>query len=137
MTRFGLFFLSVIILCGCNSEQPLGVARGKVTFKGAVVPEGSVLFTDDSQGVAYVSDLDAEGNFAFQVARGHGLPTGTYQVAIQPPRGNKPSMEMVAPITVDPDKYPNIPKKYHDHKTSGFTATVKPGNNELFVFEMQ
>jgi hypothetical protein len=137
MIRFCLAVVAwAVLLCGCNSEPPLGVAKGKVTYKGQPATEGSVLFTDDSQGVAYVCDIDPQGNFVFQVAKGQGLPPGTYQVAIQPPRLNKPSMDMVPPVTVDPDKYPKIPKKYHDHKTSGFTATVKPGENEPFLFEM-
>lgn len=136
MARIGLAVACALALCGCNSEPPLGVARGTVTYKGAPVPTGAVLFTDDAQGVAFVCDIEKDGTFTFQVARGHGLPPGTYRVAVQPPRGNKPSMEMVAPVTVDPDKYPMIPKRYHDGKTSGLTATVKPGPNEPFAFEM-
>jgi hypothetical protein len=101
------------------------------------VGEGSVVFTDDSQGVSYVSDLDAEGRFVFQVAQGYGLPPGTYEVAIRPPRPNKPSLEYVAPNYAAKTNYPNIPNKYHEHKTSGLSVVVKAGANEPYVFDMK
>src|SRR5688500_13788053 len=117
-----------VLLAGCG-KPPLGEATGRVTFQGAAVGEGSVVFTDDSQGLSYVTDLDAEGRFVFQVAQGYGLPPGTYAVAVRPPRPNKPSLEFVAPNYKAKTNYPNIPKKYHDHKTSGFSAVVKAGAN--------
>jgi hypothetical protein len=126
-----------VLLAGCRAEPPLGRVTGQVTFQGVAVGEGSVVFTDDSQGVSYVSDLDADGRFAFQVAQGHGLPPGTYGVAIRPPRPNKPSLEFVAANYKAKTECPNIPKKYREHKTSGLSVVVKAGANEPYVFDMK
>jgi hypothetical protein len=126
-----------LLLAGCGGPPPLGRVTGKVTFRGVAVAEGAVVFSDDRQGVAYVSDLDADGSFAFQVAQGHGLPPGEYAVAIRPPRPNKPALGFVAPNTRPRAEPPDIPKKYHEHKTSGFSAVVKPGANEPYLFDMR
>ncbi len=124
------------VAVGCSSEPPLGAAAGRVTFRGAPVGEGSVVFADEAQGASYVTDLGADGGFAFQVARGEGLPPGTYAVAIRPPRPNKPALGYVPPNYKKTD-YSNIPKKYHDAKTSGLTATVKGGDGTPFEFDMK
>jgi hypothetical protein len=129
--------LCCVLLAGCNTRPPLGKVTGQVTYRGVPVSEGSIIFSDDSQGLSYVSDLDTQGRFVFQVAQGYGLPPGTYQVAIRPPRPSKPSLEYVTPKFEANKEYPNIPKPYREHATSGLTAVVKAGANEPYVFEMR
>jgi hypothetical protein len=101
------------------------------------VSEGCVIFTDGRQGLSFVSDLDAEGRFVFQVAQGFGLPPGNYEVAVSPPRPTKPSLENVAPEREANKAYTNIPKQYREPKTSGLSAIVKAGANEPYVFDMR
>lgn len=127
---------TAVAAAGCGGEPPLGSATGRVTFRGAPVSEGAIVFTDSAQGAAYVADLEADGKFAFQVARGAGLPPGTYEVTIRPPRPNKPALGYVAPNYKKAD-YPNIPKKYHEAKTSGLSVTVQSGEQAPFDFDMQ
>jgi hypothetical protein len=126
-----------VLLAGCSTRPPLGKVTGQVTFRGAPVSEGCIIFTDDGQGLSYVSDLDGEGRFVFQVAQGYGLPPGNYAVAIRPPRPSKPSLEYVAPKMDANKEYPNIPKQYREPKTSGLAAVVKAGGNEPYVFDLR
>ena len=123
----------LLVVSGCSSE-PLGTAAGKVTYKGAPVTEGSVEFSNSESGLTYLTDLQSDGSFKFEVAQGVGVPPGTYSVAIQPPR-IKPGLGYIPPNKSAGD-YPNIPRKYRSSKSSGFSASVKTGSNEPFVFEM-
>ena len=136
------FFATVALACsllmvGCSSPPPLGKVTGKVTFRGEAVSEGAIIFSDDSQGVAYVSDLTAAGDFVFEVAQGYGLPPGAYEVAITPPRSNKPGLGYIAPNYNAKTDFPNLPEKYREAKTSGLSAVVKAGANEPYVFDMK
>lgn len=131
-----VFIAGVVFGAGCSSEPPLGVAAGRVTFRGAPVGDGTVVF-DGPEGATYVADLEPGGAYAFQVARGVGLPPGRYAVAIRPPRPTKPGMGYIPPNMKKAD-YPNIPKKYHDPKTSGLEATVQAGAPAAsFDFDMK
>jgi hypothetical protein len=126
------------LLVGCSSKTPpLGKVAGMVTFKGHPLTEGSIVFSDAAQGLAIVSDLDGEGRFVFEVARGRGLPPGNYRVAIMPPGRAKPSLEFVAPsVQRTRLSFPNIPAKYLNEATSGLIAVVQSGENPEFRFEL-
>ena len=99
--------------------------------------EGTVAFANDRDGSTYVADLGPEGRFEFEVARGQGLPPGTYGVSITPPRPNKPALGYVAPNYKVKGEYPNIPQKYRDPKTSHLSVVVKAGDASPFAFEME
>ena len=58
-------------------------------------------------------------------------------MVIRPPRPNKPGLGYVAPNTKARTEQSEIPKKYHEHKTSGFAVVVKPGANEPYLFDMR
>ena len=135
--RYPLFssVLIVALLSSCRSERPLGKVAGRVTFRGQPVREGSVVFSDTVQGLTFFSNLNAEGEFVFEVARGYGLPPSTYKVSIQPPMP-KASLEYVAPDYSN-KTYPDIPEIYRSEVTSGFTAVVNAGDNPPYVFDMK
>jgi hypothetical protein len=128
----------LLAVSGCSTEVPLGVATGRVTYHGAPVTEGCVIFTDNERGAAYVAPLDADGKFELQVARGFGVPPGKYVVTIGPPRAT-PSMDPMKNFAGPPanKEFNNIPMKYRDEKTSGLEAVVVSGANEPFEFDMQ
>lgn len=131
---------SIVVACvlaaiGCSSEPPLGTASGRVTYRGNPVKKGVVEFSDGKSGLAYVAPLADDGSFKFQVARGHGLPPAAYVVSIGPPRV-MPGLGYIAPDYSTPNPV-DIPKKYRDPKSSGFTAEVAAGENAPFVFDME
>ena len=127
------------VMAGCGAtEEPLGVATGRVTYHGEPVTEGSVTFSDKVRGAAYVAPLGADGKFELQVARGFGVPPGKYVVTIGPPQA-MPSMDPAKNFAgpAGNKDYKNIPMKYRDEKTSGLEAVVVSGANNPFDFDMK
>ncbi len=107
-------------LVGCAAEQPTGSVSGKITCNGAPLRAGIVLFSSPETGVGASAELDASGGY--QIA---SIPTGEYQVAIQPPPPPAPhEMQPTSAIL-----RAGIPPKYQDPKTSGLAASVKEGAN--------
>ena len=109
-------------LTGCGPEEVLGRVEGKVTFQGEPVPEGIIVFDNDQTGVHITADLDADGEFIVDMAKGWGLPPGDYKVSITPPLLNLPIGVMATPDKIP--KFPNIPEKYRRSETSGLTLSV-------------
>jgi hypothetical protein len=132
----GAVVLAVTLgLVGCGGERKdvLGPTTGKVTFQGQPVAAGEVLF-DNGQGIARIAPLASDGAFVVESADGFGLPVGTYKVAIQPPRIEHPLGPIKEPPK--PQIFPNIPERFRDLKSSGFSAEIKAGKNEL-SFDMK
>jgi hypothetical protein len=101
---------------GCSSgDRPIPI-RGKVTFRGEPVTEGTVQFNDEKTGRGTEVELGPDG--AYQAA----LPAGEYKVIILPP------LRIVESQSGPPDpqfkKVKNIPEKYRSTATSGLSATV-------------
>ena len=127
----GAWFLVLPLLVGCSSGPAKGDVRGKVTFKGKAVKEGSVTFLNTKEGGAAEAQIGAEGAYAVQ----GGVVVGEYVVEIKP---------LIHIVDTDPGKSPpapvekaapDIPKKYRMQGTTTLKASVKPGKNEI-NFEM-
>lgn len=104
----------------CDNSWPIS---GKVTFCGKPVAVGMIRFSNPQAGIDFSANLGPDGAYKAIRAKGVGLPEGTYQVAILPPRINMPVG--IGP----PPKVPecrDIPAKYRQPSTSGLTLTVKP-----------
>ncbi len=104
---------------GCGGGQPTGAVSGTVTLEGSPLTAGVVLFSNPATGVGATAELDASGTY-----RVRSIPTGEYQVAVQPPPPPAPH-EMDQPGI----SRANVPQKYQDPKTSGLSTTVGPGSN--------
>ena len=76
--------------------------------------------------------LTSEGGYELQMARGFGLPLGTYQVAVNPPILEPPMPGGPAPEPKD-QTYDNIPLKYYRFETSGLSITVVEGDNPFDI----
>ena len=117
---------------GCVHPQPQE-ARGRVTFQGQPVPEGMVVIDNEAEGISLTSQLQPDGSFVVASHQGRNLPAGTYRFAVRPPL---PGGQSLSELTQAKRDYPNIPEKYRDPKTSGLTADVHAGVNEI-VIDMQ
>lgn len=127
-----LFF--AICLTGCGDKGPkLMPVSGRVTFQGKPVSVGMVRFSNPSAGIDMLADLQQDGVYSVRMAKGNGLPEGTYAVAVTPPRVDAPVGSMTTPTL---PKCPDIPAKYRDPSTSGLTLTLKSDNAE-FSIDMQ
>jgi len=121
--RWGLLAGLVVAACwaaGCAGGPPTGSVSGKVTCNGAPLSAGVVLFSNPQTGVGASAALDASGTYTIK-----SIPTGQYQVAIQPPP--PPAPHEMQQASAAPRA--SIPQKYQDPKKSGLTATVKEGAN--------
>lgn len=108
--------------CGGGSGKPAGTVAGKVTMKGNPVGAGSVNFLSAS-GTAAMAKIDESGSFKIDGS----LDAGDYKVYLLPP-----VPEPVPPGTKRPPtgKF-EVPQKYRDPSTSGLTAQVKEGANDI------
>ena len=116
---------------GCEKSEVLGKVSGKVTFQGKPVTEGLVLLANAENGVHVTAELRADGSFDVQTPGDSGLPLGTYQITITPPR-----VEFPIDVTEPPPiirTLNNIPAKYSSATTSELTLVVQEGENRLEV----
>lgn len=129
-----LLLLLALTIVGCGG-QPVGKVAGKVTYKGAPVTEGSIIFQNADGTVALSSNLGPDGSYAVTSADRDGLPPGDYKVAVSPGKiGSGEAPLVVAPGEAAPP--PTIPTKYHSIDTTDLKASVKAGDNAPFNFDL-
>lgn len=124
------------LLAGCH-KHPASLVAGTITFRGTPVASATVEASCEDTDATYVADVTKDGTYEFSTLAGPGLPCGPYRVAIKPPRGTKPSLEYQPPKPVRAEDYPNIPKRYHDAKTSGLRFDIAPNGETRFDFDMR
>jgi hypothetical protein len=128
-------FAMATVLSGCGgSNANVGAVSGKVTYRGQPVTEGTVSFMNAEAGTGAEAKLGQDGTYQVETPEG-GLPVGTYAVSISPPIYLDSSDPKTPPVMVE-KKVANIPEKYRSHYSSGLTAMVKEGSNEV-NFEMK
>ncbi len=117
---------ALLLFAGCGGKATAPV-NGKVKFKDgsdvSVLAGYSLTFESEGAKTSAVGDIKADGTFKLSTfGADDGAMPGKYRVAINPP--NNP----------DPDKPPTkskLPAKYENLDTSGLTAEVKPGKNNI------
>jgi hypothetical protein len=123
--------LTAISLAGCKPGPAIGEVRGKVTYKGKPVSEGTITFINPSGGGSGDAQLGPDGSYEIK----GGLVVGDYIVIVTP---------LIHYVDTDPGKTPpspeekpapNIPRKYRAQASSPLKATVKEGPN-TFNFDM-
>lgn len=122
-----------LVAVACGRKPELAQVAGEVTFQGAPVAEAIVLFSSAELGVYKTANV-VGGKFEVATPDGVGIKPGAYQVAISPPMVDHP----IGPILEPPKPvvYADIPRRFHDAQTSGFTAQLVAGENSL-TFDMQ
>lgn len=130
---FSFTLLALPVLTGCfgNSDQlPTAEVSGKVTYKGKPLPMGSVTFIPDTPGKAASGEIQEDGTYVLTTySKGDGAIIGNHKIMIISERdtSNLPaeSAEANEDLSLIPEKYSMSPK------TSGLTAVVKEGDNEI------
>lgn len=136
MVVLGFVCTTLCTFTGCGG-QPVGKVAGKVTYNGAPVSDGSIIFQSADGTVGLSANLAADGTFVMTSADRPGLPPGDYKVAVSPSKiGSGEAPLAVAPgeTTAPP---PSVPAQFHRVETSGLTATVKAGDNPPYNFALQ
>lgn len=125
--------------CGAASDVPsLAKVTGVVMLDGKPLTKGSVQFTPDSKqgttGRMALGDIGPDGEFTLTTSTpGDGAQVGFHNVSVvcvdAPPFDPKNPV----PTTV---KW-LIPEKYGVDQTSGLTAEVKEGEENILQFDLQ
>jgi hypothetical protein len=121
------FALALLAVAGCGPS--MGQVDGKVVWAdgkpAAELANGQVIFESPEMRITARGEIAADGTFTLRTSQeGDGAKVGEYQVAIVEHRvatGGEGSP--VAPQ--------RLADKYYDFKTSGLTATVKPGRHPV------
>ncbi len=127
LTRGWLWFaLAACLLVGCGRERVVHTVTGKVTYQGAPVAEGTIMFLDSTTQDANQAELGPRGTYTLQV------PPGSYRVAIQP------ILKQIGGEDGPPDYVlqgaDDIPEKYQQPETTDFRAEIKA--NATLDFDM-
>ena len=125
---------------GCSSKDKLHPLQGRVTYLGNPVSKGSmIIFGNPTSGIYMTSKFDENGDYRIEMAEGLGMPAGTYEVFIIPPQYNlSPEyIEKYRQTTTSPHlaRFPDIPLRYRDPKTSGLKITL-PEDGHIFNVDM-
>jgi len=136
------------LACGGGPRRPpVHPVQGRVTHNGAPAAGALVVFHPkdalaDIRAVRPNGEVDAEGNFRLSsFGRDDGAPAGDYLIAVTWAAPPKPAAagkvtglggEGEAKETAD-----RLGSRYANPNSSGLTATVKPGENQIPPIELK
>lgn len=124
-------FLMGVTGCKNTNSQPSGVKiEGTVSYQGKPISEGTIHFSDQSQGTGGSATIGADGHYISNST----LPYGDYDVSIQPPL-----IEIQVPNAAPTEGFkemPEIPKKFRSAVTSGLTANIS-ATSTIFDFDLK
>ena len=131
------FLAAVAMFAGCGKpgpKGPTGTVTGTVTHSGKPVA-GTVYFNSAATGQSAFAPLGSDGSYQLRNEFEGRLAVGEYQVSVAPAAGGGGTDIAAPPTGIDPTKGP-IPKKYLSGDTSGWTASIKAGENS-FDFKVE
>jgi hypothetical protein len=118
-----------LALFGCAKKGGLETApvTGKVTYKGKPLPNGTVMFVP-GEGPAATGEIAADGTYHLTTyAPNDGAVLGKHKISITA----LADMSNLLPEQRNPLPPSLIPDKFMSHDSSGLTAEVARGNNEV------
>jgi hypothetical protein len=126
--RWLVGILCLLMLVGCSKgDKDVAPVKGKVTYKGKAITQGTVMFQPTGGGPAAQGNLLSDGTYKLGTYKeDDGAVIGTHKVAIialADLKGMLPEQQALPP--------PIIPDKYLSQDTSGLQAEVKSGDNEI------
>ncbi len=146
----GPCFVLAALVCaasiGCGGSAPVKV-RGRVSYDGQPVQSGKIMFFPASGRMA-LGNINADGTYVLTTFKPEdGAVVGTYRVAIESTRVGPDRWDTVKSfdeeikISHRPDNkiyLPGkvewlVPQRYARPETSGLTARVESGVNEIMV----
>jgi hypothetical protein len=135
---------SLELVVGCDTGPQVAQVQGTVTYKGVLVPTGTVTFHPVDGGRTAVGVINKDGTYSLsRTMLGDGVVVGEYKVTIEATEAVAQStatqqMKSVADeMHVIPDaRTPTRPKelvpvKYSSVESADLTATVSSGLNQI------
>jgi hypothetical protein len=143
MTVRPIFVGVAVIAAGCGGDGrlPTHPVRGTVTFDGKPLPRAEVWLVPKDEAALKAEIMirpagvtDADGAFTTTTyLTGDGAPAGEYAAIVHwtPARGATDNADEPADAPAKGPRRPAFPSKYRSPTTSGLTATVAPGPNQI------
>lgn len=114
--------------CGGSAKQwKVAPVTGKVSYKSAPVPMGTVTFIPMRSGPTATGEIDKDGNYSLTTPEGgKGAVVGSYKVIIT-------AVDYRPGLPEDPNAGIKalIPEKYSDVEKSGLAGEVKEDKNVI------
>jgi hypothetical protein len=117
------------LLTGCGgptSKYPTAPVRGKVTYKSAPVPNGTVMFIPEN-GPTATGQIQQDGTYVLTSDEANGAVLGSHKVvitALEDMTNVLPEQQSGLPKSI-------IPSKYSNDVSSGLTAQVADQDNVI------
>jgi hypothetical protein len=116
--------------CGNTNRKPVFPVRGQVSFSGQFLPGALVVFHPldeaDQEAVRPQGHVGPDGAFALTTYEpGDGAPAGDYRVTVE---------LWLTDVNGDAGPTSRLPARYAKPSSSGLTATVNAGPNDLQPF---
>ena len=124
--------------CGGSDAPDLAKVTGTVKLDGKALPGGTVVFVpnnaEGTTGPSSTAEIGPDGSYTLMAPGGReGAVIGVHTVVVTgPPDPTNVSGESDPP-PVKPGEVVKVPEKYADSLTSGVTAEVKAGENNIPV----
>lgn len=120
--------VAAMFVCGCGAaSSETAPVRGKVTYKGKPVPNGTITFVP-AVGPAATGELQQDGSYELTTYRdGDGAVPGKHKVIVVAMR----DMANLLPEQRSPLPAPIVPEKYTSLATSDLEAQVEMKENTV------
>ncbi len=123
---------------GCQRPTALHPVSGKVTYKGAALNNGVVVFTPDptrgESGPVALGTIREDGSYSLSTGEASGASAGWYRVSVA-------AFTSPAPKNPPPDRFqtplPLLPEKYRDPELSLLRCSVKPNQSNTINLELE
>jgi len=119
--------LGLLGVAGCGGGNPATV-NGTVTYNGQPLETGTVAFYPVDGGPAAYANIQSDGTFRASTGQQKGLALGEYRISVQ---ATGPMPEPGPQNDWEPVPESLIPESYNSPETSGLTATITPGENQV------
>jgi hypothetical protein len=135
--RVFLAWAFLLLALGCDSGSSSYVpVTGKVTFKGAALHSGTIVFSPDVQrgcgGLPARAEIQPDGSFTLSTGDQPGSSPGWHRVtivALEPPAALPAGEAFAIPHSL-------LPEKYRDPELSGLACEVRSGDDNHIDFNL-
>jgi len=119
---------ALLVLAGCGPRgAATAIVRGKVTYKGKPVPNGTVNFIP-TKGPSATGEIQPDGSYTLTTYKsGDGAVLGKHKVIVVAMQ----DMGSVLPESRNPLPPPIVPMKYTSLATTDLTADVEQKENTI------
>lgn len=128
---YAAVFTAVAVLClsgcGAGGGPETAAVVGVVSLDGKPLDQGNVQFVSE-KGKPASGNIGVDGKFSAALPGGKGVPLGSCQIAVVVTKeGNPIPGERIKQLVW------LIPQRFGSTATSGLTAEIQPGRNELKI----